>query len=84
MILRSLIPLYIFINTARAGCPFQNPFFFIDRPSVLTVVDSDGKMVPDRFEKNEVDGLDKHIDNVTELESAGARWRTLSAWITSR
>jgi len=48
MILRSLIPLNIFINTAWAGCPFQNPFFFIDRPSVLTVVDSDGKMVPDR------------------------------------
>ena len=29
-------------------CQFQNPFYFIDRPSVVTVVDSSGQMVADR------------------------------------
>jgi len=41
MILCSLV-------SVRAGCPFQNPFFFVDRPSALTVVDSSGSMVADR------------------------------------
>ena len=33
---------------SEAVCQFQNPFYFIDRPSVVTVVDSSGQMVADR------------------------------------
>ena len=54
--------------TVWAGCPFQNPFFFVDRPSVLTVVDSDGEMVADRSEKQEVDDLEENIENIAECE----------------
>jgi len=43
----SIIFLLLPLQT-EAGCPFQNPFWFLDRPTVVTVVDSQGKMVPDR------------------------------------
>jgi len=46
--LLSLLFLAAVWRTTRAGCPFQNPFFFVDRPSVVTVVDSEGQMVADR------------------------------------
>lgn len=36
------------ILVVQAGCPFQNPFWFLDRPNVVTVTDSEGKLVPDR------------------------------------
>jgi len=36
------------LHQTKAGCPFQNPFYFVDRPSVVTVVDSEGLMVADR------------------------------------
>ena len=32
----------------RAACPFQNPFSFLDPPSVVSVVDKDGKVAADR------------------------------------
>jgi len=48
MIIDSLLYVVVIIPTVWGGCPFQNPFFFVDRPSVLTVVDSDGEMVADR------------------------------------
>ena len=47
------IVLLLQIQNSWAGCPFQNPFFFVDRPSVVTVVDSDGEMVADRFATKE-------------------------------
>jgi len=42
------ILLLLLPSQSEAGCPFQNPFWFLDRPTVVTVVDSQGKMVPDR------------------------------------
>jgi len=42
------LPVSLFIPLAWSGCPFQNPFWFLDTPTVVTVVDSDGNMVADR------------------------------------
>ena len=50
----SLLWLILFaslLHRADPVCQFQNPFYFIDRPSVVTVVDSSGQMVADRSEK---------------------------------
>ena len=33
---------------SEAACPFQNPFSFLDPPSVVSVVDKDGKVAADR------------------------------------
>ena len=44
----SLLWLILFtslLHRADPVCQFQNPFYFIDRPSVVTVVDSSGQMV---------------------------------------
>ena len=38
-----------FINGCKSVCQFQNPFYFVERPSVVTVVDSSGQMVADRL-----------------------------------
>ena len=84
MILRSIVVSFIFLHTAWSGCPFQNPFFFVDRPSVVTVVDSDGEMVADRFNEKQVDNRYEHVDDVTESGLAGARWRISSVLTTSR
>ncbi len=49
----SLLWLILFaslLHRADPVCQFQNPFYFIDRPSVVTVVDSSGQMVADRSE----------------------------------
>ena len=35
---------------------------------MLTVVDSDGEMVADRSEKQEVDDLEENIENIAECE----------------
>jgi len=48
MVLRQFLCLSLVVHSALAGCPFQNPFWFLDRPSVVTVVDSMGEMVADR------------------------------------
>ena len=40
--------LVLLADYSEAVCQFQNPFYFIDRPSVVTVVDSSGQMVADR------------------------------------
>ena len=50
----SLLWLILFaslLHRADPVCQFQNPFYFIDRPSVVTVVDSSGQMVADRSER---------------------------------
>ena len=39
-----------FLHECNTVCQFQNPFYFIDRPSVVTVVDSSGQMVADRLD----------------------------------
>ena len=84
MILRSIVVSFFFLGTAWSGCPFQNPFFFVDRPSVVTVVDSDGEMVADRFDEKQVDYRYEHGVNITESELAGARWRISSVLTISR
>ena len=48
MILRLVLCLTLVFPRAWSGCPFQNPFWFLDRPSVVTVMDSAGEMVADR------------------------------------
>ena len=40
--------LVLLAEHSEAVCQFQNPFYFIDTPSVVTVVDSTGQMVADR------------------------------------
>ena len=56
----------------------------MDRPSALTVVDSSGSMVADRFDENKVCDIEKHVHSSTGSESAGVIWRTSSAWTTFR
>lgn len=34
---------------AEAGCPFQNPFWFVEKPDVLSVYDENGEMVPNKI-----------------------------------
>ena len=41
--------LFSILHKCDSVCQFQNPFYFIDRPSVVTVVDSSGQMVADRL-----------------------------------
>eukprot|EP00092_Neocalanus_flemingeri_P020693 GFUD01022424.1.p1 GENE.GFUD01022424.1~~GFUD01022424.1.p1 ORF type:complete len:368 (-),score=96.64 GFUD01022424.1:15-1118(-) len=48
MKLQSILLSSLFLPAVWSGCPFQNPFWFLDRPSVVTVVDSEGEMVADR------------------------------------
>ena len=40
--------LVVLTEYSEAVCQFQNPFYFLERPSVVTVVDSSGQMVADR------------------------------------
>ena len=40
--------LVLLAEYSEAVCQFQNPFYFLERPSVVTVVDSSGQMVADR------------------------------------
>jgi len=32
----------------EAGCPFQNPFWFVEKPDVVSVFDENGEMVPNK------------------------------------
>ena len=77
-----LVCVVVNIQALWAGCPFQNPFFFVDRPSVLTVVDSDGEMVADRWEVDKDDLIVEDVEIFSESELAGDRWRTSNVWIT--
>ena len=55
----SLLPLLPFISEksekksssffAEAGCPFQNPFWFVEKPDVVSVFDENGEMVPNKI-----------------------------------
>ena len=46
--LRLCLLVTLLAKYCQGVCQFQNPFYFIDRPSVVTVVDSSGQMVADR------------------------------------
>ena len=48
MLALSLLLQLLLADYSEAVCQFQNPFYFLDRPSVVTVVDSSGQMVADR------------------------------------
>ena len=44
-----LLPLFnYFILLVEAPCPFQNPFWFVDKPMVASVFDENGEMVPNK------------------------------------
>ena len=34
---------------AEAGCPFQDPFWFVEAPNVISVFDENGEMVPNKL-----------------------------------
>lgn len=34
---------------AEGGCPFQNPFWFVEKPMVVPVVNDVGEVLPDRI-----------------------------------
>ena len=49
MIYNGILCIFIcIIQKSWSACPFQNPFSFLDPPSVTTVVDKDGNMAADR------------------------------------
>lgn len=35
-------------SVALGGCPFQNPFWFLDTPSVVKIMDENGEMIPNQ------------------------------------
>ena len=46
-----LLPLLVILekNLSEAGCPFQNPFWFVEKPDVVSVFDENGDMVPNKI-----------------------------------
>ena len=36
------------LHLAKAGCPFQNPFWFVEKPAVASVFDENGEMVANK------------------------------------
>ena len=46
-----LLPLLVILekNLSQAGCPFQNPFWFVEKPDVVSVFDENGDMVPNKI-----------------------------------
>ena len=48
MLLLLVTALLSLLELAHCVCQFQTPFYFVERPSVVTVVDSSGQMVADR------------------------------------
>ena len=51
-----LLPIVVFIweefglfQYVEAGCPFQNPFWFVEKPEVVSVFDENGEMVPNKI-----------------------------------
>ena len=52
MLLLLVTTLLSLLELAHCVCQFQTPFYFVERPSVVTVVDSSGQMVADRSTPN--------------------------------
>ncbi len=44
-----LVLLLAAVGPANGGCPFQNPFWFVEKPIVVPVRDAAGEMVPNRI-----------------------------------
>ena len=44
----SLLFLSLFLPPIECGCPFQNPFWFVEKPLVVAVQDEQGLTVPNR------------------------------------
>ena len=36
------------LHFVEAGCPFQNPFWFVEKPAVASVFDENGEMVANK------------------------------------
>ena len=71
MMSRSLLILTI-VQQTFAGCPFGNPFYFVDIPKVNRVTNVDGEELPDRWvDFFIVYSLNRLVS--PELESAGGR-----------
>ena len=43
-----LFTLHKILHYAEAGCPFQNPFWFVEKPAVASVFDENGEMVANK------------------------------------
>ena len=43
-----LLPLFNYFLLVETGCPFQNPFWFVEKPMVVSVFDENGEMVPNK------------------------------------
>ena len=72
MMSRSLLILTMIVQLTFAGCPFGNPFYFVDIPKVNRVTNVEGEEVPDRWvDFCIVFGFDCLVS--AELESAGGR-----------
>ena len=71
MMSRSLLILTV-VQQTLAGCPFGNPFYFVDIPKVNRVTNVEGAELPDRWiDFFIVSSLNRLVS--TELESAGGR-----------
>ena len=71
MMSRGLIILTI-VQQTFAGCPFGNPFYFVDIPKVNRVTNVEGEEVPDRWvDFFRVYPVDRLVSS--GLESAGGR-----------
>ena len=43
-----LFTLHKILHYVEAGCPFQNPFWFVEKPAVASVFDENGEMVANK------------------------------------
>ncbi|XP_040577792.1 uncharacterized protein [Lepeophtheirus salmonis] len=43
-----LLILWRQLELVCGGCPFQNPFWFVEKPTVVTVYDENGEMIPNK------------------------------------
>ncbi len=48
LLTKSCLLLVLFTPAALGGCPFQNPFWFVEKPIVLPVPDDNGQVMPNR------------------------------------
>ena len=73
MMSRSLLILTMIVQLTFAGCPFGNPFYFVDIPRVNRVANVEGEEVPDRWVDFSIIVYSLDCLVSPELESAGGR-----------